>query len=253
MFTKAIVRVPNESLVKGITTANIGTPDFTKAIKQHNEYVEALEVCQLSVIKIDTQEQYPDSVFIEDTAVVTKEFAIITNPQPETRKGEIEKVKEVLANEFKNIHCIKEPATLEGGDVMLAGNRFYIGITDRTIKEGVEEFSKIVKEYGFSTIAIEVEDMLHLKTGMSYLENNNLLIVESLSKHPSFKDFYKIIVDRDEEYAANSLWINGYVLIPDGFPKTREKIEKYGYETIVLHMNEFRKVDGGLSCLSLRF
>ena len=112
---------------------------------------------------------------------------------------------------------------------------------------------RILERYGMTGSTIELKKTLHLKSGVSYLENNNLLVCGEFIGNIEFEKLNKIIIDEDERYAANSLWINGKVLVPDGFPKTRIKIEEAGYETILLNVSEFCKVDGGLSCLSLRF
>ena len=145
------------------------------------------------------------------------------------------------------------PATLEAGDVMMAGNHFFIGISGRTNSDGADQLIKILNKYELTGSKVPLKKMLHLKSGVSYLENNNLLVCGEFNENKIFESFNRIKVDDDESYAANSLWINERVLVPEGFPRTKEKIEKAGYETITLNVSEFRKVDGGLSCLSLRF
>ena len=130
---------------------------------------------------------------------------------------------------------------------------YFIGISSRTNSAGAEQLIKILNKYGMEGITIPLKSMLHLKSGVSYLENNNLLVAGEFANNKEFPNFNRILVKPDELYAANSLWINDKVIVPEGFPETRKKIEKAGYETIVLDVSEFRKVDGGLSCLSLRF
>ena len=253
IFTKAIVRKPCNSFVNGISSAQLGKPDIYKALYQHEHYKKALEKCGLEVICLEPDNNYPDSVFVEDTAVVTKEFGIITNPQPDSRKEEIEDIQSILKKYFQNLHFINQPATLEGGDIMKTGSHFFVGLTSRTNQEGTIQFNNVVKDYGYTSSTLSISNLLHLKTGCSYLENNTILLTKELSKLPAFKSYRKIIVDTEEEYAANSLWINGTVLVPDHFPGTKGKIEKAGYPTIPVDISEFRKLDGGLSCLSLRF
>ena len=135
----------------------------------------------------------------------------------------------------------------------MANKHFYIGLSERTNRDGANQLINILKKYNLSGLALNVENTLHLKSGVSYLENNNLLSVAGFSSKQEFQKFNVITVDDDESYAANSLWINDKVLIPKGYPKTKEKIEKAGYITIDIDVSEFRKLDGGLSCLSLRF
>jgi len=159
----------------------------------------------------------------------------------------------VLQSYYKHIESIEAPGTLDAGDVMMVGKHFYIGISERTNAPGADQLIGILERYGLSGSKVPLYEMLHLKSGLSYLEQNTLLISGEFINHSAFADFQKIEVDPEEGYAANSLWVNSTVLVPEGFPKTRKKIEQAGYRTKVLDVSEFRKLDGGLSCLSLRF
>jgi dimethylargininase len=136
---------------------------------------------------------------------------------------------------------------------MMAANHFFIGISGRTNNPGADQLIEIVKKYGFTGSKIPLEKTLHLKSGVSYLDDNKMIVSGEFINNKSFRSFNRIIIGEDESYAANSLWINGTVLVPAGFPESRKKIEKAGYNTIAVNVSEFRKVDGGLSCLSLRF
>jgi dimethylargininase len=253
MFTKAIVRIPCKNLVNGLTSANLGTPDYDLAIIQHRKYIQALKDCGLGVITLDADETYPDSTFVEDTALLTPHCALITNPGAPSRKGEILAIKKVLIGLYGRVEQIKDPGTLEAGDIMMVGNHYYIGISERTNSLGANQLIAILNRYIMTGSTVTLEQGLHLKSGVSYLENNNLLVTTAFMDKPEFQKFNQIIVDEDESYAANSLWINGIVLVPKGFPKTKQKIEAAGYKTIEVDVTEFRKLDGGLSCLSLRF
>jgi dimethylargininase len=253
MFRYAIVRSPGPSIIDGITSSSLGKPVYTLALEQHTKYVEALENLRLEVQILPEKELFPDSAFLEDVALCTPSCAIITQPALFSRRGEIEGMKEVLAEYYSTIEEILPPATLEAGDVMMAGNHFFIGISNRTNTEGADQLIKILSKYKLTGSKIPLEKMLHLKSGVSYLENNNMLVSGEFIKTKEFESYNRIIIADEECYAANSVWINGKVLIPEGFPDTRKKIEKAGYETILLNVSEFRKIDGGLSCLSLRF
>ena len=253
MFNKAIVRNPCRNFVNGLTGANLGKPDYQLALKQHQKYVEALTECGLDVIVLEPDENYPDSVFVEDTAILTPYCAVITNPGAPSRNGEIIEMKRVLLNHFSKIEVIKAPGTLEAGDVMKVGHHFYIGISERTNVKGANQLINILAKYGFSGSTINVGDALHLKSEISYLENNNLLSAAGFLNSREFQKFNLIPVHNSESYAANSLWINDKVLVPYGFPETKEKIQNAGYTIIEIDVSEFRKLDGGLSCLSLRF
>jgi dimethylargininase len=128
-----------------------------------------------------------------------------------------------------------------------------VGISQRTNTQGAEQLIAFLEHNGMTGTRVPLKDMLHLKSGLSYLEQNHLLISGEFINHPAFADFKKIEVDPDESYAANSLWVNSTVLVPAGFPLTLAKIKQAGYQTLTLDVSEFRKLDGGLSCLSLRF
>ncbi len=255
MFTNVIVRKPGRSLVNGITSEDLGKPDYEKALKQHETYIGALKKCGVKVTVLEADERYPDSCFVEDPAVVTKKCAIITNPGASSRKGEQVEIKKVLKKFYdeKNIEEIKDPGTIEGGDVMMVGDHFYVGLSARTNEEGARQFIEILNKYGYDGTMVPLEKVLHLKTGLAYLENNNLLVAGEFVDSPIFKDFNRVIIDEREGYSANCIWVNGTVLIPEGYGKTKKAVEELGYKIIEVDTSEYRKVDGGLSCLSLRF
>jgi dimethylargininase len=253
MFKKAIVRTPSKSMVNGLTSANLGKPNYELALKQHQEYITALIKCGLQVKVLPADERFPDSTFVEDTALLTKKCAIISNPGAPTRRGEITEIKQVLKSYYSTIEHVTPPATVEPGDIMMVGDHFYIGLSERTNKDGASQIITILNKYGYSGSAVKLKNMLHLKTGVAYLENNKLLAFREFLQEEEFKNFNKIEVDEDESYAANCIWVNNQVLVPKGFPKTRDKIINAGYSIIEVNVSEFRKLDGGLSCLSLRF
>lgn len=253
MFTNAIVKTPAKSIVKGISTADLGIPIYEKALEQHQNYIEALEASGVEVKVIEADENFPDSTFIEDVALCTNACAIITNPGAASRKGEVGGMEEILSKFYFNIEKVSDPGTVEAGDIMMVGDHFYIGLSERTNDAGASQMIDILDQYGYSGSKVDMSEMLHLKTGLAYLENNNLLACgEFLTKH-EFKDFNLVEIDKDESYAANSIWVNGNVLVPKGFPKTKNKIKQLGYDVLEVDVSEFRKLDGGLSCLSLRF
>lgn len=254
MFKNAIVRRPGNSLVNGITSApELGKPDYELAIKQHDAYIKALKSCEVEVTVLEADERFPDSCFVEDVAVCTKKFAVIANPGTPSRKGEEKEIIEVIKKFYNDIEYIKKPGTLEGGDVMMVKDHFYIGLSRRTNTEGAEQLIKALGKYGMSGSIIEMSVMLHLKSGLAYLEDNVLLITGEFINNLEFKKFNKIVIDEEETYSANCIRVNDYVLVPAGYPKTKEKIKAAGFKVIVVDTSEYRKVNGGLSCLSLRF
>jgi len=253
MFTKAIVRKPCKNMVKGISSANLGTPDYQNALKQHANYVEVLKKCGLQVTVLEGDENFPDSVFVEDTALLTSEFAVITNPGAPARNNEIIEIERTVKQFYTNIEHIKSPGTLDAGDVMMVGNHFYIGLSARTNPAGAEQLMYLLKKYEYTGSTISLKSVLHLKTGVSYIENNYILACGEFVTKTDFGKYHIIEIPMAESYAANSLWINGNVLVPKGFPKTLSLIQRAGFKTIEVDVSEFRKLDGGLSCLSLRF
>ncbi|MBF0233379.1 MAG: N(G),N(G)-dimethylarginine dimethylaminohydrolase [Desulfamplus sp.] len=253
MFTRAIVRRPGKSMVNGLTSSYSGVPDYKKAIIQHDAYIEALKKCGLEIQILEPDEQYPDSTFIEDAALLTKKCAIITNPGAESRKGETLSIKETLKDYYSHIEKIIEPGTVEGGDIMMVEDHFYIGISERTNEHGAQQVISFLEKHGMSGSMVELKTVLHLKTGISYIENNNLVASGEFLSKPEFQKFNLLKIEDDESYAANCIWINDTVIMPQGFPKAMNTIKSAGYAIIELDMSEFRKLDGGLSCLSLRF
>ena len=252
-FRYAILRQPSAQLIRGITTANLGQPDYRTALRQHAAYAAALTACGLKVEVLPADEDFPDAVFVEDVALCTPSCAIVTNPGAPSRNGERNLIAPLLKKYYEEISEIHSPGTLDAGDVMMVGTHFYVGLSDRTNGDGAKELISILKKHNMTGQLVPLMSVLHLKTGLSYLEHNNLLVCGEFVKDPIFASFNCIEVDRDEAYAANSLWVNDRVFVPASCPKTAAKIVGLGYEVISLDVTEFEKIDGGLSCLSLRF
>jgi dimethylargininase len=253
MFTSAVVKQPCRNLVNGIRGNDLGVPDFARACQQHDAYIQALETCGLSVTILAPEEAFPDSTFIEDTCLVTDHCAVITRPGHPSRQGETKTVAEAMRRFDRPVMEITAPGTLDAGDVMQVDRHFYVGLSGRTNEAGIRQLEQILGHFGYTVSAVALTSVLHLKTGVSYLAHNCLLAWGEFVTHPEFSEFTILEVADDEAYAANSVWINDRVLVPDGFEKTREQIESRGYVTIAVDVSEFQKLDGGLSCLSLRF
>lgn len=251
-FTDAITRKPGENFAQGLTTANLGLPNYPLILQQHLSYVEALKLIGLKIIELDVQMDYPDAHFVEDTAVVTPEVAIITNPGAKSRQGEEESIAEILAT-YRTIEYIRAPGTLDGGDVLMVEDHFFIGISERTNAEGAKQLSNILKKYAKTWSMIQVGAGLHFKSSVNYVGKNTLIVTRDFANHDALKGYDKVIVNREEEYAANVLWVNDYLMVPKGFPDTKTKLKALGLEIIELDVSEMQKMDGGLTCLSLRF
>jgi dimethylargininase len=256
MFIKAVVREPGDNFADGLTTSGLGIPDYEKALEQHRKYCEALEKCGLTVLRLPAVPGYPDSTFVEDTAIVTKKGAILTRPGAISREGEVTGMKEILTHIFPSSAEIAPPGTLDGGDICEADGRFFIGLSKRTNEVGGRQLADWLDSIGYKSFFVDIRataGILHLKSGIAYIGDNRLAVIEMLAGRPEFEGFELIRMASGEEYAANCLRINDYVLIADGFPIFEATLRKLGYRLIVLDMSEFRKMDGGLSCLSLRF
>jgi dimethylargininase len=287
MFTKAIVRPPSARFVAGLRTVDLGTPNYACALKQHTAYCAALEKCGLALTRLEADERYPDSTFVEDTAVMvaaTKQkpareqglesfespevnlalangqasaCAILTRPGAASRAGEVKIISEVLLSRFcGELHSIKEPGTLDGGDVCEAEDHFFIGISERTNEAGAQQLATLLAHYGYTSSCInirEVKDILHLKSGLAYLGDNRLVVIEALAEREDFRGYERLRVKASEQYAANCVQVNDYVLVAAGYPGFEQALQDLGYKTLSVEMTEFQKMDGGLSCLSLRF
>jgi len=252
VFTHAIVRTPGRNFDRGITTSGLGPPDYTLMVKQHRAYVNTLEFLGLKVIMLDAESDFPDAYFVEDTAVVTPEVAVITRPGAVSRQGEENSIAAVLSS-YRTMERIRAPGTVDGGDVLMVGNRFFIGVSDRTNPEGAEQLSAILKQYGHEPVRISVSAGLHLKSSLNVVGENTLLLTPDFNGLAVLKHFEKIVLDDAESYAANTLLLNDHLIMPKGFPDTRRKLEKLGRPLIALDVSEVQKMDGGLTCLSIRF
>jgi len=184
---------------------------------------------------------------------VDNEFAVITNLVAQSRKGEEIAISEKLKTFYNKIESIRKPGTLEGGDIMKVEEHYYIGLSNRTNNEGANQLMKILKRYGYSSSTVPLKKVIHLKTGISYLGDSILLVSGEFKDHSDFREYNLIEVQESEAYAANSLRINEFVLIPKGYTNLKKQILNYNFKVIELEMSEFEKMDGGLSCLSLRF
>jgi dimethylargininase len=210
----------------------------------------------MELTHLEADERYPDSTFVEDTAVLIPAGAILTRPGAASRIGEVESIRETLSRLCPRIASIQGPGTVDGGDVCEAGNHFFIGLSDRTNEAGAGQLAELLVSYGYTSSTVDirnVKDILHLKSGLAYLGDDRLVVIEALANHQEFRGYELVRVNVEEEYAANCVRANDHVLVAAGYPQFEQTLQGLGYETIALEMTEFQKMDGGLSCLSLRF
>jgi dimethylargininase len=254
-FTHAILRTPAENFASGLTTADLGTPDYQTALAQHQAYCRALQDCGLALVVLPPDPRHPDSTFVEDTAILTPRCAILTNPGAESRRGEVSGVRLALLPYYESFYSIAPPGTVDGGDVCEADGHFFIGLSERTNEPGARQLAGYLESEGYNCSLIPatgIPGLLHLKSGIAYLGDGNLVLVKAFADLPPFQNYRILCVPPEEAYAANCLRVNDRVLVAKGFPRLRRAIEDLGYATAALEMSEFQKMDGGLSCLSLR-
>jgi len=255
-FARAILRRPGPTFADGLTASGGGAPDLARALSQHQNYERALESCGLVLTVLAADERFPDGTFVEDTAVLTPRAAIVTRPGAPSRLGETESIERTLDGFYPTVLRLKAPATVDGGDVCACDGHFLIGISARTNETGANELAGILRDLGYASTVIDIREspaLLHLKTGLSYLGEGRLVVGGELPDAPALRAFETVTVEPEESYAANCLRLNDRVLVADGHPRFAERLSRLGYEPLPLEMSEFRKMDGGLSCLSLRF
>jgi len=255
-FTHAIVSPPAATFAAGITTSGLGPPDLTLALEQHETYCRTLEGLGLSLMRLDPDPAFPDGTFVEDGAIVTRWGALLTRPGAASRAGEVTLLGTALELCFPELDRITAPGTLDGGDVCEAGVRFFIRLSDRTNADGAAQLAAWLAARGLRSTTLDlrgVPRLLHLKTGLAWLGGRRLLASSDVAGHEALAGWDVVRVPPGEEYAANTIRVNDTILVAEGFPATRTLLADLGYRVVPLPVSEFRKMDGGLSCLSVRW
>jgi len=224
--------------------------DLEIACAQHDEYVKALTQLGCNVIELPAEATLPDSVFVEDTAFILPEVAVITRPGADSRKPETESIIQALMPLTKLVH-VREPATVDGGDVLVLGKRIYIGRSTRSNQEAINQLNELLCEYDYSVTGVELHDCLHLKSAVTRVDDKTLLINKNWVDTGYFEHFDLIEVDPSEPHAANCLPIGDSMIFPTAFPKTRSKLEERGYNVVTVDVSELAKAEGAVTCCSL--
>lgn len=224
--------------------------DLDVARAQHQGYVEALEKIDCQVIELDEEPDFPDSVFVEDTAFILPEVAVITRPGADSRKPEIDSIIQVLAPYLPLVH-VTAPATVDGGDVLVLGKNIYVGMSTRSNQAAVNQLQDALDNYGYKVTGVELHDCLHLKTAITKVDDETVLINPNWVDTSHFKDFNWIEVDAQEPFGANCLPVNGKIIYPTSFPKTRAQLESRGYQIQEVTVDELAKAEGAVTCCSL--
>ena len=251
-FKNAIIRQPNKSIQNGLSSQNLH-PQYEIIAEEHSNYIKAMEEAGLQIKLLESLEEYPDSIFVEDPALTYKSNVIILNPFDPSRNGEKNIIENEIKHLFNNILFV-EDGFVEGGDILNINNHFIIGLSHRTNKLGADNLSKILQSLGATVeICKTPDDILHFKSECSIIDDDTILVSNKMAQLDYLKSNYHLIeLPLGEEGAANSLRINDKLLLPDGFEKAEEILSKK-YTIIKVKVDEIAKVDAGLSCMSLRY
>lgn len=226
--------------------------DVARAREQHGLYCDVLSATGITLHRVAADDRYPDCCFVEDPVMVCGESAIMLNVGAATRRGEGEAIGKVLSRIKRPVH-MEPPGTLEGGDVLHVEETLFVGLTARTTTDGVDALRMILDGQGIRVVPVETEGALHLKSVCAYLGDGHLVVCPGHFDDSAFADYQRIEVPSEEAYAANCLSVNGKVIMAAGYPITKQRIEAAGFATAEVPVTEFRKGDGGVSCLSILF
>ncbi|NIR42931.1 MAG: hypothetical protein GWN99_03475 [Gemmatimonadetes bacterium] len=254
--THAIVRGVPATFDRAIQAYGPARPiDVERARDQHARYCAALEELGLELIPVPADDRFPDCPFVEDTAVVIGDLAVLARPGADSRRGEVAAVGEALAaRPSLDVRMLLPPATLDGGDVLAIGDRVYVGLSDRTNQDGADRLAEILAERSIDVEPLVVRDVLHLKSACTYLGDDTILWLPGhVEGDELLRDRTVIEVSADERHAANCLAMNGRVLVPKGAPRTRSALEAAAFDTIEIDMTESVKAGAGLTCSSIVF
>jgi dimethylargininase len=250
-MTIAITREVSPRLAEcEITHIERAPIDLGTARAQHREYVQALKTLGCDVIELPAESDLPDSVFVEDTAFILPELAVITRPGADSRKPETESMLQALTPLIKNIR-LREPATLDGGDVLVLGKNIYIGLSTRSNQQAVDQLNQLLGEYGYTVTGVQMHDCLHLKSAVTRVDDHTLLINPRWVDTHHFEAFHWIEIDPSEPFAANCLPIGDFVIFPTAFSKTGAKLEESGFHVVSVDVSELAKAEGAVTCCSL--
>lgn len=224
--------------------------DLDSARLQHHQYVDVLKELGCNVTELAPEADLPDSVFVEDTAFILPEVAVITRPGADSRKPETESIVRALSPHIRLLH-VREPATVDGGDVLVLGKKIYVGLSSRSNQEAIDQLNELLDEYGYTVTGVQMHDCLHLKSAVTHVHDQTLLINKSWVDTHHFQNFELIEVDPTEPSAANCLPVGESIIFPIVFPKTRARLEEKGYKVVSVDISELAKAEGAVTCCSL--
>ena len=224
--------------------------DFSKATEQHRRYEACLRELGITVVSLPAEPELPDSMFVEDPAVVVNEVAVMTRMGAESRRKESESLAEALAR-YRPLRWLREPATLEGGDVLRIGKTLYVGLSKRTSQAGIAQLEEELRPFGYSVRPVEVRGCLHLKSACCSLGDRAILANREWMDTAPFDGLTIIDVPASEPRAANVLTVGDTVLVPASFPETAELLQQLRWKVRTLDISELMKAEAGLTCSSI--
>jgi len=253
-FDNAILRRPARSVVGGLRAVDIGAPHYEVVFAEHEAYAAALRAAGVAVEVLPALEAFPDSIFVEDPALVFPEGAILLRPGATSRFGETAEIAPVLRRRFARVLELPAPGFADGGDVLVTPDTVMIGLSDRTDRVGAQALIALLADLGRKGVIVTTPPgVLHFKSDCSLLDEETVLSTRRLSDSGVFAGLRVINTPDGEEGAANALRINDRVFLGAAFPRTADLLSKAGYEVVPLATAEIAKVDAGLSCMSLRW
>lgn len=249
----ALVRAAGPALQRcELTFLQRQAVDWVRAATQHGDYCKHLAAAGVRVESLPADPDLPDGVFIEDTAVVLDDVAVLARPGAASRRWEVAGVEPVLA-QYRTLKRIQHPGTLDGGDILQVGNRLFAGLSSRTNAAGIRQLREVLANYGYNVCEVAVHGCLHLKTAVTALDERTVLLNPEWIDTQPFAQFSQIPVAPSEPFAANTLRLGDTLCLSTSHPRTRAQVEALGYRTIAVDISELEKAEGGLTCLSLLF
>ena len=220
------------------------------ARSQHEAYVHTLAEVGCQVVELPEETDLPDSVFVEDTAFILPEVAVITRPGADSRKSEVASIIPAISPYRPLLH-VAAPATVDGGDVLVAGKQIFVGMSTRSNREAVAQLNALLEDYGYKVWGVKLSDCLHLKTAVTRVNDQTLLINKAWVDPSNFPGYDLIEIDASEPFAANCLPVRGRIIYPITFPKTKKRLEDRGYSIVPVDLGELAKAEGAVTCCSL--